>query len=65
MPTISGRWVPDTHTDAVVAAAANPATPEIEETAAPADAPNKKATRTRGRRKVETAMVDPDQDGTN
>tara|TARA_B110000285_G_C15022047_1_gene562123 strand:+ start:142 stop:336 length:195 start_codon:yes stop_codon:yes gene_type:complete len=64
MPTISGRWVPDTHSDAVTAAA-TPATPEIEETAAPADAPNKKATRTRGRRKVETAMVDPDPGGTN
>jgi len=61
MPTISGRWVPDSHTDAVIAsriAAHVVADKEADEKPAP-----KKATRTRARRKVETAMVDHDTNG--
>jgi len=62
MPTISGRWVPDSHTDAVIASRIAAHVVAKEEEADEKPAP-KKATRTRARRKVETAMVDHDTNG--
>ena len=57
MPQVHGRYVPEGHASAIMAAReAADTEPEVEEETVPKA--TKKATRKRGARTVETAMID-------